>query len=91
MTTVQLADALKEKYATFLVNPEVTIVLTRARVRVAFVLGEVAKPGAYPVTEKMKITELLAAAGDLVGEKKELAGGVEAWNDDDSCGSARRQ
>lgn len=72
-TTAELATALKAKYSEFLVNPEVTVVLLRARQKMAFISGEVAKPGQYPITETTRVTELIAAAGDLIGERIELS------------------
>ncbi|HEY3378362.1 MAG TPA: SLBB domain-containing protein [Armatimonadota bacterium] len=76
-TTTEVAQALKTKYAEFLLDPEVTVMLTKARVRSAFALGAVAKPGQYPLSENMRLTELIAAAGDLVGDQKELTASMK--------------
>lgn len=71
-TTSELATELQKAFAEFLVNPEVTVSITEARTRSAYVMGAVAKPGQYPILPGTRVTELLAAAGDLVGERNEL-------------------
>lgn len=71
-TTVQLATELRAQFATFLNDPEVTVAVTEARTRSAYALGAVAKPGQYPILNSTRVTELLAAAGDLVGDRTEL-------------------
>lgn len=72
-TTAEVAEALRAKYAEFLLNPDVAVVLTKPRVKTASVMGAVGKPGAYPVTDTMRITDLIALAGDVVGERQELS------------------
>lgn len=71
-STEELAAQLKEKFTEFLKEPSVSVTLAEARVVNAFVLGSVAKPGQFPITPTTRVTELLAAAGDLVGERAEL-------------------
>ncbi|HOS43237.1 MAG TPA: SLBB domain-containing protein [Armatimonadota bacterium] len=71
-TTRELAALLTEKFLEFLKEPDVAVTLSEARVKHAFVLGAVAKPGQYPITAQTRVTELLAAAGDLIGERAEL-------------------
>jgi polysaccharide export outer membrane protein len=81
-TMAEVADALKQKYATFLLAPDVSVVLTKARVKYASVLGAVSKPGQYPIGDTTRVTELLASAGDLLGERKELSATLKRGNAD---------
>lgn len=76
----EVADALKDKYAEFLVDPIVSVVLKKARVKNASIMGAVAKPGQYPITDTTRVTELIAAAGDLLGERKELTANITRGN-----------
>ena len=71
-TTAQVAAIVIEKLGVILVNPDVSVVLTEQRLRNANVLGSVAKPGPYQLTKGARITELVAAAGDLVGDREKL-------------------
>lgn len=71
-TTAQVAAIIIERLSVILVKPEVSVVLTEQRLRNANVLGSVAKPGPYQLTKGARITELVAAAGDLVGDREKL-------------------
>ncbi|MHB9025183.1 MAG: polysaccharide biosynthesis/export family protein [Armatimonadota bacterium] len=70
-TTQELAALLKERLEKFLLNPEVTVSLLSARTKSIYVLGSVTRPGQYPLTAGARITELLAAAGDITGERND--------------------
>ena len=71
-TTAEVAEALRAGYADFLRAPEVSVVVADAHKKSAYVLGAVARPGQYPLEEGARITELLSAAGDVVGERGKL-------------------
>lgn len=63
LTRLQAIAMLKEKLKPFLVDPVVNINLVNFKITV---LGEVKKPGTYPVkTERISIIEALGLAGDL--------------------------
>jgi polysaccharide export outer membrane protein len=47
----------------FVNNPQVSLTVTVSRSQRVSVLGEVAKPGPYPIDSRTKIVELLAEAG----------------------------
>jgi polysaccharide export outer membrane protein len=49
--------------AGFIRDPQVTVVVEEFRSKTVLVLGEVAHPGAYPLSGSMRIVEVLAAAG----------------------------
>jgi polysaccharide export outer membrane protein len=59
-----IADRLKR--GRFLNNPQVTVSLTQLRSRQVSVLGQVVKPGRYPLDDtSAKLTDLLALAGGV--------------------------
>ena len=63
LTRLQAIDLFNEKLAPFLVDPVVNITLLNFKITV---LGEVKKPGTYPVkTERISVIEALGKAGDL--------------------------
>ncbi|GEM55135.1 polysaccharide biosynthesis/export family protein [Flavobacterium branchiophilum] len=63
LTMLELTEMLKNKLKTYLNNPIVNIELQNFKVTV---LGEVNKPGVYPVNqERITIFEALGLAGDL--------------------------
>jgi protein involved in polysaccharide export with SLBB domain len=68
-TTQELATMLKERLGQFLLNPEVTVSIANARTKNLFVLGAVTRAGQYPLTPGARLTELLAAAGDISGDR----------------------
>ncbi len=71
-STAEVAAWLTTQWGLVLRNPDVTVLLTEPRSRNVYVLGAVARPGAYPLTKGARVTEMLAAAGDLVGEREKL-------------------
>jgi polysaccharide export outer membrane protein len=61
----QIADALKR--GKFLNNPQVTVALTTLRSRQVSVLGQVARPGRYPLDETSSLlADVIAAAGGVL-------------------------
>jgi len=62
-TPAALQATIKEKLATFITSPEVTILVHDVRSDSISVFGKVAKPGAYPLAKQMTIMDVLAAAG----------------------------
>jgi len=61
----QIADALKR--GKFLNNPQVTVALTTLRSRQVSVLGQVARPGRYPLDETSSLlADVVAAAGGVL-------------------------
>lgn len=52
----------------YLVNPHVTIVLTQGRTQRISVLGQVSKPGVYPVESTTTMFDLIAAAGGTTAD-----------------------
>ncbi|MES2651658.1 MAG: polysaccharide biosynthesis/export family protein [Bacteroidota bacterium] len=63
LTTAEARALLEKKLVTFLKEPVVSLRLVNFRVSV---LGEVSKPGVYPVSnERVNVSEALSMAGDL--------------------------
>jgi polysaccharide export outer membrane protein len=58
---VQLTDAAKK----FVEEPNATVVVEEIHSRNAFITGNVAKPGTYPVSTNMTVLQLIALAGGL--------------------------
>ena len=56
----------------FLVNPRVTITVTEATKKSFYVLGQVAKPGPYPIAagESITLVQAIAMAGGATGKGK---------------------
>jgi polysaccharide biosynthesis/export protein len=49
----------------FIRNPQVTVVVQEYRSKTVFVVGEVARPGTYPLTGDMRLVEVLSKAGPM--------------------------
>jgi len=56
----KMADSLSQG---FIRDPQVTVVVEEFRSKTVLVMGEVLRPGPYPLTGSMRIVEVLATAG----------------------------
>lgn len=67
LTPTELADRIQKalRDGEFIVDASVTVVLRQMNSRKVFITGEVAKPGAYPLTSSMTVMQLIAVAGGL--------------------------
>lgn len=65
MTLIEAQAALEEKLSKFLVSPQVSLFIEEYGNKTVFVMGEVQKPGSYPVpTEsRMTVLEAISTAG----------------------------
>ncbi len=63
MTPLQLQDDITRRLKGFLANPEVTVIVTDPRSHHFNVVGQVAKPGTYPLTESMTVLDAIASTG----------------------------
>lgn len=60
----RLAEALKQ--GKYIQNPQVHVAVTQVRSRQVSILGQVAKPGRYPLDEfNIRLTDMLAVAGGI--------------------------
>lgn len=65
MTTGQLRKILEDKYREFVASPFVTIRVAGITSSEIFLIGQVAKPGAFPATGNDTVLQLLTRAGGL--------------------------
>jgi polysaccharide biosynthesis/export protein len=65
MTSGQLAKSIGDRLKKFLTAPQVTIILTQINSQKVYVIGEVTKPGSYPVLPGMTILQAISTAGGL--------------------------
>jgi len=62
-TPAELAVTLTTLFKKFLNNPQVTVVVTQINSRRVYVVGEVTRPGAFPLLPNMTVLQALASAG----------------------------
>jgi polysaccharide biosynthesis/export protein len=63
MTPLQLQDDITQRLKGFLANPEVTVIVADPRSHHFNMVGQVAKPGTYPLTESMTVLDGIVLAG----------------------------
>ena len=73
LTPERLRQTITAALGLYLENPSVTVQVKAVNSRQVFVVGQVAKPGAYPLNQSMTVIQLLAAAGGLTNFAKSNA------------------
>ena len=63
MTPLQLQEDIAQRLKGFLANPEVTVIVTDPRSHHFNVVGQVARPGTFPLTESMTVLDAIALTG----------------------------
>jgi len=63
LTAVELSDLLGQKLTAFINDPQVSVIVTQVNAPKIFVMGNVAKPGPYPLRSTMSILQALSLAG----------------------------
>ena len=63
LTPSALAGAITEKLKKFITDPQVTVIVTAVNSQRVYVLGEVTRPGAFPMIPGMRVLQLLSDAG----------------------------
>lgn len=63
VTGEELARQIQERLARYLVDPQVTVTVKSARSQKVFVLGEVNRPGVFPLEGPVRVVEAIALAG----------------------------
>ncbi|HLL75069.1 MAG TPA: polysaccharide biosynthesis/export family protein [Pyrinomonadaceae bacterium] len=73
-TTQQVQDEITKKLDEYIENPKVTVTLDRAQSAVFWVVGDVAKPGIFPMTRRLSVTDALYLSGGVLdtGNKKKV-------------------
>jgi len=70
LTPEELADAVKKAAAKYITGADVTVIVKEIRSRKVYVVGEVGKPGSYPLTSTMTVLQIIAEAGGLLEHSK---------------------
>lgn len=63
LTPSQLAAEITASLRKFVTNPEVTVIVTQINSQRVYILGEVNRPGAYPLLPGMTVLQGLSSAG----------------------------
>ncbi|MGB9234643.1 MAG: polysaccharide biosynthesis/export family protein [Terriglobales bacterium] len=63
MTPIQLGDSITEKLKKFVADPRVTIVVTAINSKRIYLVGEVSRSGAMPMSPCMTVLQALSSAG----------------------------
>ena len=85
-TPGELKEALAKALAPYVKDASVAVLVREINGPRYFVMGEVTKPGAYPLRGAMTVTQALATAGGL----GEFAGGDVMWLRQKSTGGTER-
>jgi polysaccharide export outer membrane protein len=64
-TTAEVRDMLTEKLKPYVTEPQVTISLKSINSRKVYALGNIARPGAFPLNEPTSVLQLIASCGGL--------------------------
>jgi polysaccharide biosynthesis/export protein len=65
-TPEQLTDALVRAASKFIGQPNATVIVKEINSRKVFVIGQVAKPGTFPLAGDMTVLQVIALAGDVL-------------------------
>ena len=74
--TERLADG-------YLVNPQVEVVIKEYKSQKVYVLGQIVRPGTYPLESRASVLEIISRAGGLTedaGDVAQIIRGQEGWN-----------
>lgn len=63
LTPLQLQDNITQDLKSYIDNPEVTVIVDNPISHQFNIVGQVARPGAYPLTESMTVLDAIAEAG----------------------------
>jgi polysaccharide biosynthesis/export protein len=65
-TPEQLTKVLVKAASKYISQPNATVIVKEINSRKVFIVGQVAKPGGFPLTGNMTVLELIALAGDVL-------------------------
>lgn len=63
LTPAQLAAQVTESLKKYVTNPQVTVIVTAINSQRVYILGEVTRPGAFPLLPGMSVLQALSSAG----------------------------
>jgi polysaccharide export outer membrane protein len=64
-TPEQLAEIIEKAAVKYVMDSDATVIVKEIRSRKVFVLGEVGKPGVFPLTSELTVLQLIASVGGL--------------------------
>jgi polysaccharide biosynthesis/export protein len=70
LTPLQLQENLTEKLRQFVASPNVTVTVLKSLSRSVSIVGQVSKPGTYPMNAPITVIELIARAGGITESAK---------------------
>jgi polysaccharide export outer membrane protein len=79
-TPLEVRDILQKSYSAYIEHPAVMVTVVEMNSQVVYILGEVQRPGAYPMTRNMDVLQLIASAGGLTPFSKKK--GIYLLHDD---------
>jgi polysaccharide biosynthesis/export protein len=65
LTPNQLAESITERLKKYMTAPQVTVMVSQINSQRVYVIGEVTRPGAYPLLPGMNILQAISSAGGL--------------------------
>ena len=65
LTPMQLTSVLADKLKKYIDEPQVTVIVTQINSQRVYIIGQVARPGAFPLLPNMTILQALSTAGGL--------------------------
>lgn len=65
LTPKELTDSITENLKKYMENPEVTVIVTQINSLRVYLIGQVTRPGAYPLLPGMTILQAISSAGGL--------------------------
>jgi polysaccharide biosynthesis/export protein len=71
LTPAQLAAQITESLRKYVTNPQVTVIVTTINSQRVYILGEVTRPGAFPLLPNMTVLQALSSAGGFTQFAKE--------------------
>ena len=63
LTPAQLAAEITESLKKYVTSPQVTVIVTTINSQRVYILGEVTRPGAFPLLPGMSVLQALSSAG----------------------------
>jgi polysaccharide export outer membrane protein len=72
-TPLELQDAIRDRLRKYITDPQVTVIVMQINSQKVNVLGKVAKPGSYPLSNSMTVLDALASAGGFQDFAKKKA------------------
>jgi len=63
LTAAQLAEEIKKKLSSFVVNPEVSVIVLQVNSPKYYMMGYITRPGTYPLRGEVSVLQALALAG----------------------------